>query len=82
MSPSAPTAASELYELAYAKMSRVLGESRAQELIALICEKQRVTLATADELMTFARELNAMGGFEGAVGALLSVLAVMRGARG
>lgn len=82
MPPSSPVVGNDFHELAYTKMSNVLGESRARDLIARICAKQGLTLATADELMMFARELASMGGFEGAVGAMLGVRAVMSGARG
>lgn len=73
---------SEFYQLALGKMAKVLGEARARELLTRLCEEANLTLATADELFQLAAALSKLGGFEGAVGALLSVQAVMRGARG
>lgn len=67
-------------ELALEKMSSVLGDARAQLLLSRICHENQVSLETADDLFRFAGELSKLGGFEGAVGALLSVRAVMLGA--
>lgn len=74
------TSRGELYELALSKMARVLGEERACRLASRILEQLRIDLHTAEELHAFATELQKLGGFEGAVGAMLSVRALMRGA--
>lgn len=68
-------------QLALEKMSSVLGEGRARTLLKQICQEIAVPLASAEELSRFAAELSKLGGFEGSVGALLSVRAVMFGAR-
>lgn len=69
-------------ELALAKMTRVLGADRAQDLMrTTLAEIQLSNLHTADDLLRFARSLEGRGAFEGAVGALLGVQAVMRGAK-
>lgn len=72
----------EYSEIALTKMTAVLGPTRAQSLLREICETNGITLATADELFEFGEALSRVGGFEGAVGALLTVRAIMRGARG
>ncbi len=70
----------ELHELALEKMTRILGRERAHRLMSTILASLEIELRTADELLRFAQELSKLGGFEGAVGAMLSVRAVMRGA--
>lgn len=77
-----PTAAGKFHELALTKMTRILGEKRAQRLISQITRSLGVELRDADALLQFAGELSKLGGFEGAVGAMLSVQAVMHGAGG
>lgn len=74
------TTPSEYHALALAKMSRILGPERAQQLVFELLGRLRLTLATADELLMFSTELSKLGGFEGAVGAMLSVRALMSGA--
>jgi hypothetical protein len=74
------TSRSELHELALTKMSRVLGEERARRLASQILAHLCIELRTPDDLHAFAAELQKLGGFEGAVGAMLSVRAVMNGA--
>lgn len=81
MTTSAQERGCELRQLALTKMAHVLGEGRARELLASICEKEHLTLATADELFQFAGELSKLGGFEGVLGALLCVRAIMHGAK-
>lgn len=69
-------------ELVHEKLSRVFGERRAREITdATLNAAQLSSLETADELLRFGRALSQQGGFEGAVGAMLTVQAVMRGAR-
>lgn len=69
-----------LHRLALDKMSSVLGPDRARRLMERLLAKLGLALDTPQELMRFADELTRMGGFEGAVGAMLGVQAVMRGA--
>ena len=76
------TGDSPLKALARAKLERVFGPHRAEELIAAtIAEAELAGLDTPDELYRFGRTLEKRGGFEGAVGAILSVQAVLRGAK-
>lgn len=75
-------AESEIFQLALRKMSSVLGDERARQIMERILTDQNATLVTADDLFRFASHLSKMGGFEGAVGAMLSVTAVLRGASG
>jgi len=70
----------ELHQLALDKMSAVLGPIRARHLMARILERLDLELRTPRDLMRFAEELTTLGGFEGAVGAMLGVVAVVRGA--
>ncbi len=70
------------HELALTKMVRILGEQRARRLLDEILACLGVQLRDADALLRFATELSTRGGFEGAVGAMLSVQAIMHGADG
>lgn len=81
MTTSAHECDCKLRQLALTTMAHIPGEGRAYELLASVCEKEHLTLATADELFRFANELSKLGGFEGVLGALLSVRAIMRGAK-
>jgi len=45
-----------------------------------ILHRLGLELRTPHDLMRFAEEMTALGGFEGAVGAMLGVVAVVRGA--
>ena len=67
-------------QLAMDKMNRVLGESRARQLTTRILAETGLTLTTADDLYAFSGELAKLPGFEGAVGGMLSVEAVLHGA--
>lgn len=80
MPASAPIAAGKFHELALTKMARILGEKRAHRLMSQIMASLGVDLRDANELLQFAAELSKHGGFEGAVGAMLSVQAIMHGA--
>ncbi len=82
MAASALIAAGKLHELALTKMTRILGEQRAHRLMVQILASLDIELRSADELLRFSEELSKLGGFEGAVGAMLSVQAVMHGAGG
>lgn len=81
MTMSAQDQDNELHQLALKELVPVLGEGRARELLISICQKDHLTLATADELFRFAGELSKLGGHEGVLGALLSVRAIMHGAK-
>lgn len=70
-------------EVALQKLSRVFGAERGRTLL----EEATTTaglkrIDNADDLMKVARALETRGGLERAVGAMLSVQAVMMGARG
>lgn len=80
MPTSVSIAADKFHELALTKMTRILGEQRAHRLMEQILESLGIELQGPDELLRFAAELSKLGGFEGAVGAMLSVQAVMHGA--
>ena len=82
MSGTASGASEALETLAREKMSRVLGATRAAQLYAQVMTEVRLSeLRDADDLLQFAQALTSHGGFEGSVGALLSVQATIRGAR-
>lgn len=81
MTSADATATTELARLALGKLTRVLGEDGARRAFDAALEEARLTrIDTADDLYAFAETLTAMGGMEGAVGGLLSVAAVLRGA--
>ena len=70
-------------ELARARLSRVVGAPRASELVErVLAEMKMERLETADDLFHFGKTLEGYGGIEAAVGALLSVQALIRGASG
>lgn len=72
----------EFSNLALEKMERVLGGARATHLFSeILTEIGLEELSSADDLLLFSRALSGRGAFEGAVGAMLSVQAVMRGAK-
>lgn len=70
----------DLRRLAFTKMKNVLGDERARQLMDSLLRELGVELRTPDELLRFGERMSAMGGFESAVGAMLSVAAVLRGA--
>ncbi len=70
----------DFHAIALTRMTRVLGADRARSLMTEIVSTLGIRLETADELFAFANELAKLGGFEGAVGAMLSVRALMSGA--
>lgn len=75
--------ASELSQLALRKMTSVLGAERARQLMTSVLTELRLSdLESPDDLFRFAGELSKLNGFEAAVGAMLGVTAVMRGASG
>jgi len=71
---------SELERLALEKMAAVLGRVRATQLMRGLLDDLHIELRTPQDLLDFSEALARMGGFEGAVGAMLGVTAVLRGA--
>ena len=70
----------ELHEFALAKMSKVLGPDRARQLMKRLLDELGIELRTPDDLVQLSDAMSRLGGFEGAVGAMLGVAAVLRGA--
>lgn len=69
-------------DVALQKLSRVFGETRGKSLLDEAMTRAGLrTIQDADDLMKVARALEGLGGLERAVGAMLSVQAVMMGAR-
>lgn len=79
-----PIAASEnLTEVARAKLVKVLGREQGAQVFDQTLRAMRVeTLESPDMLHAFAQHLVRSGGIVGAVGAMLGMMAVMRGAHG
>lgn len=79
--PSGTQQESALSELARGKLARVLGPERGERLY---CETLRALAAeridSPDVLYAFGQHLVKRGGIEAAVGAMLGVAAVVRGA--
>ena len=70
-------------ELARAKLTRVLGPERGAKIYAeVLAELALDELRTADDLHAFGERLSSRRGFEAAVGSLLAVDAILRGAKG
>lgn len=79
---SSGTEPAESFEaIARAKMSRVLGSTRAEQLFRSVLEQTGLSrLQSAEDLLIFAQALAKAPAFEGAVGSMLCVTAVMAGA--
>jgi hypothetical protein len=71
----------EFDELALAKLTRVLGADRARHLLEELLSQRGSRLLSAQDLYEFSQALTKRQGFEGALGAMLGVTAVIRGAR-
>lgn len=71
---------SELHRFALGKMTNVLGPERAQRLMDRLLEELGITLRTPQDLLALSEAMARLGGFEAAVGAMLGVAAVLRGA--
>jgi hypothetical protein len=67
--------------LAFGKLSNVLGADQARRIMSETLARLGLAhLTSADDLYRFAQEVGRLGGFASAVGGLLGVTAVMRGA--
>jgi len=72
-----------LDELARAKLAKVLGPERGAASLASALESTGLSsIETPEQLYAVSLALTAMGGITGAVGAMLGVAAIMRGATG
>ncbi|MDB4932918.1 MAG: hypothetical protein JWM10_5402 [Myxococcaceae bacterium] len=79
--PSDRAAAPALRDLALAKLTRVLGAERGRRVYdEVLAEAGLAAVGSADDLYAFSACLSRRGGFEAAVGGLLGVAAVLRGA--
>ncbi|MBV9493199.1 MAG: hypothetical protein JOZ54_03050 [Acidobacteria bacterium] len=64
------------------KLTRILGADNGRSTMTRALELSGLqSLQSADDLYRFAQELTAMAGFARAVGGMLSLEAIMRGAR-
>jgi len=76
-----PPPAPGLAQLALDKLTRVLGAEQGKRAFAQTLIAVGLTdLRTPNELYTFGEHLSKQGGFQAAVGRLLTVAAVIRGA--
>lgn len=80
MTVAETAAAGEIYRLALGKMSAVLGPDRARQLLRRLLDELGIALQTPQDLFRLSEAMSVLGGFEGAVGAMLGVAAVIRGA--
>ncbi len=78
--PDPPSAAEDLEELALARLGRVVGQGARRCFDEALKDAELKGIRSPDDLYAFARALSNRGGFEGGVGGLLAVAAVMRGA--
>ena len=73
--------ASFFADLALEKLTRVFGAERGSAIYrATLVDAELLELRSADDLFAFAAQLSRRGGMEAAVGGLLSVASVLRGA--
>lgn len=84
MSDARPTGSHEdLAALALSKLTRVLGEGPGRRTYDETMKAAELSdVLTPDDLYRFGDVLSKRGGMEAAVGGLLSVAAIMRGAAG
>ncbi len=75
--PVSTRAVADPRALAFDKLTAVLGEVRARRIVDDLTTRLGVSLRDGPELALFASELTKMGGFEGAVGAMLGLQAVL-----
>lgn len=79
--PSDRAADPALRELALEKLTRVLGAARGRRVYDdVLAEAGLTEVRTPDDLYALSECLSRLGGFEAAVGGLLGVAAVLRGA--
>lgn len=72
-----------LRAFALEKLTRVLGADKGRRVYAdVLSEAKLAEVNTPDDLYVFSECLSRRGGFEAAVGAMLGVAAVLRGASG
>lgn len=68
----------DIHRLALDKVGRILGQARARSLIHTFLEQHhKESIGSCDDLRSFGESLEAYGGMEQAVGALLMVQAVL-----
>lgn len=68
----------DIHTLALDKVGRILGQARARTLVDAYLERHRKeSIGSCDDLRSFGESLEAYGGMEQAVGALLMVQAVL-----
>ena len=70
----------ELRRFALSKMANILGPDRARPLLDRLLDELAIELRTPQELLQLSERMSQLGGFEAAVGAMLGVAAVLRGA--
>lgn len=75
-----PSASADVGRIAREKLTKILGDHRAQVLLRRFVEDEGRPLMTADDLYELGSVLSKMEGIESAVGALLCTRAVMMGA--
>ena len=82
MNPDSTTS-QEFDEVALEKLRRVLGQEPASRLFSEVLREMKLdTLQTAEQLYAFGEAIAQRPGFEAAVGRLITIAAVVRGARG
>ena len=80
MTGDATESPGELHAFTLAKMAKVLGDHHARRLLAELLREHDIELRSPADLLRLSEVMSKLPGFEGAVGAMLGVAAVMRGA--
>lgn len=81
MSPET-SAEEDLSRVALERLARVLGAERAARLFPEVLSEASLSgIQTAQDLYTFGETLARRSGYEAAIGRLISIAAIVRGAR-
>lgn len=79
--PESTPPGSSLREQTLLTMQHVLGVERAEVVMESLLAELKMELETVDDLARFAEAMSQQAGFEGAVGSMLALRAMLQGGR-